>query len=78
MFFSKQASENKILGSKDINDLLYKALHSLGPQKRVLAIPPDKTRIHSRAGEITHMIYKFYGNNLTDILPALGTHTPMT
>ncbi|MCD6565206.1 MAG: DUF2088 domain-containing protein [Bacteroidales bacterium] len=78
MFFSKQASENKILESKDINDLLYKALYSLGPQKRVLAIPPDKTRIHSRAGEITQMIYKFYGNNLTDILPALGTHAPMT
>ncbi len=78
MFYSKQASENKILGVKDINDLINKALYNLGPQRKVLAIPPDKTRFHSRAGMITQMIYKFYGNNLADILPALGTHNPMT
>ena len=78
MFYSKQASENKILELKDINDTLFQVLYSLGPQKKVLAIPPDKTRFHSRAGEITQMIYEFYGNNLTDILPALGTHNPMT
>ena len=78
MFYSKQASEKRILGIKDINDLLYEALYSLGPQKKVLALPPDKTRFHSRAGEITQMIHKFYGKNLTDILPALGTHAPMT
>ncbi len=78
MFFSRQASDNKILGLKDINDLLYEALYSLGPQKKVLALPPDKTRFHSRAGEITQMIYEFYGKHLTDILPALGTHAPMS
>ena len=78
MFYSKQASEKRILGIKDINDLLYKALYSMGPQKKVLAIPPDKTRFHSRAGEITQMVHKFYGKNLTDILPALGTHAQMT
>ncbi len=78
MFFSKQASEKRILGIKDINDLLYEALYSLGPQKKVLAIPPDKTRFHSRAGEITQMVHKFYGKDLTDILPALDTHAPMS
>jgi len=78
MFFSKQASDKKILGFNDLSDLIYEALYSLGPQKKVLAIPPDITRIHSRAGEITQMIHKFYGNSLADILPALGTHAPMT
>ena len=78
MFFSKQASDKKILGLKDLSDLLYEALYSLGPQKKVLAIPPDNTRIHSRAGELTQMIHEFYGNHLADILPALGTHSPMT
>ncbi|MCK4699169.1 MAG: DUF2088 domain-containing protein [Bacteroidales bacterium] len=78
MLFFKQASDNKILGFKDLRGLLYETLYKLGPRKKVLAIPPDNTRIHSRAGEITQMIYKFYGNNLADILPALGTHAPMT
>ncbi|MCK4630244.1 MAG: DUF2088 domain-containing protein, partial [Bacteroidales bacterium] len=78
MFFSKQASEKKILGLKDLRVLLHEALYNLGPQKKVLALPPDKTRFHSRAGEITQMIHEFYGNHLADILPALGTHAPMT
>ena len=78
MFFSKQVSDKKNLGLKDLSDLLYEALYSLGPQKKVVAIPPDHTRIHSRAGEITQMIHEFYGNHLADILPALGTHAPMT
>lgn len=77
MLFSKQASDKKILGLKDLRGLLYEALYNLGPQKKVIAIPPDHTRIHSRAGEITQMIHEFYGNHLADILPALGTHAPM-
>jgi nickel-dependent lactate racemase len=44
----------------------------------VLVIPPDFTRFHSKAGEITGLIYKYYKKNLKDILPALGTHVPMT
>jgi nickel-dependent lactate racemase len=41
-------------------------------------VPPDFTRFHSRSGEITTLIYKYYKENLKDILPALGTHVPMT
>ena len=41
-------------------------------------MPPDCTRFHSRAGEITSYIYKYYKDSLKDILPALGTHNPMT
>lgn len=57
---------------------LYQALSKLGPRKKVLAIPPDYTRLPSRAGELTEMTWNFYRNILTDVLPALGTHTPMT
>jgi len=45
--------------------------------KKVLAIPPDFTRFHSQAGLLTSFIYKYYKEALTDILPALGTHTAM-
>ena len=46
--------------------------------KKVLVVPPDFTRFHSRAGDITTLIYNYYKENLKDILPALGTHSPMT
>ena len=48
--------------------------------KNVLIIPPDFTRFHSNAGYITNVYY----HALTemgcevDILPALGTHVPVT
>ena len=44
----------------------------------MLAIPPDITRLNSLGGEITAIANDYYGDVLTDILPALGTHSPMT
>jgi nickel-dependent lactate racemase len=44
----------------------------------VLAVPPDFTRFHSRAGDLTTLIHDYYREKLTDVLPALGTHSPMT
>jgi nickel-dependent lactate racemase len=64
--------------SKELHQALIEALDALGHRKKVLAIPPDYTRFHSFAGELTSSCYQYYGNRLTDILPALGTHTPMT
>lgn len=57
---------------------LYAALDKLGPRRKVLALPPDFTRFHSLAGPLTRFAYDYYGERLTDILPAIGTHTPMT
>ena len=54
------------------------ALGKLGERKRVVAVPPDFTRFHSKAGELTEMAWEFFGDALVDVLPALGTHTPMT
>jgi hypothetical protein len=39
---------------------------------------PIVPRFHSRAGELTSYIYRYYKDSLKDILPALGTHSPMT
>jgi nickel-dependent lactate racemase len=57
---------------------LYEAFAKLGDRKKVLAVPPDFTRFHSKAGELTEMAWEFYGDRMTDVLPALGTHTAMT
>jgi len=73
-----RGDENDNLSSEDLKEGLCAALEKLGPKKKVLAVPPDFTRCHSRAGELTFFAWQYYGSGLTDILPALGTHAAMT
>jgi nickel-dependent lactate racemase len=56
---------------------LYQVFQTLGARNKVIAIPPDFTRFHSRAGALTSMTYEYYQDKLVDIMPALGTHVPM-
>jgi nickel-dependent lactate racemase len=77
LLFAK-GSESSELDLKDLREGLFKALDAIGPVKKVLVIPPDMTRIHSRAGDLTRFAWEYYGNRLADIMPALGTHVPMT
>ena len=53
-------------------------LEAIKPREKVLIIPPDYTRFHSRAGILTQFVYEYYGAKVKDIIPALGTHLPMT
>lgn len=47
--------------------------------KKVLLLPPDYTRMYSGAGKITNMYYNLLKDKCTvDIMPALGTHRPVT
>jgi nickel-dependent lactate racemase len=62
----------------ELRACLRTALDAVGARKRVLVVPPDYTRRHSFAGELTRFAYEYYRDRLTDVLPALGTHTPMT
>ena len=57
--------------------MLLEALAKLGERRRVLAVPPDQSREHSRAGELTRFAWDYYGDRLKAVLPAIGTHTPM-
>jgi nickel-dependent lactate racemase len=57
---------------------LFAAFERLGPRRKVLAVPPDFTRFHSRGGEMARYAWQYYGDRLADVLPALGTHSPMT
>lgn len=78
MIYFEKGGKNLELSHDDIREGLNLALDRLGRRKKVLAVPPDITRAHSLAGPITEMAWEYYGDNLTDILPALGTHAPMT
>ena len=47
--------------------------------KKVLILPPDFTRMYSGAGKITAIYYELLKDTCqVDIMPALGTHVPMT
>jgi nickel-dependent lactate racemase len=68
----------RALTNGELNECLFRALDALGPRQQVLVIPPDFTRSHSLAGELTKAAWEYYGPRLRCVLPALGTHRPMT
>ena len=54
-------------------------LRQRGPLQRVLILPPDMTRLHSWAGFLTCELYEqLHQSAEVAILPAVGTHLPMT
>jgi len=78
MLYFERGSVGDTLSSDDLRAGLFQALERLGPRRRVLVVPPDFTRFHSQAGVLTKFAHEFFGPALTDVLPALGTHTPVT
>ena len=78
MIYYEKGSPQTSLSRDDLKRGLNEALNNLGERQKVLAVPPDYTRLPSKAGELTEIAWEYYGDKLTDILPALGTHTPMT
>lgn len=76
--------KNIILKSDDITDFqiekaLKESVSNLNKKiKKVLLLPPDFTRFHSKAGKITQMYYDILSRTCcVDIMPAIGTHMPM-
>lgn len=78
MLYFAEGSKDRSISPEEVRRALNSVFDSLGKKRRVLAIPPDFTRFNSFAGPITEMAYDFFGDALTDIMPALGTHSPMT
>jgi nickel-dependent lactate racemase len=61
-----------------LREALFNALGRIGSRRRVIVIPPDSSRFHSRAGDLTRYAYEYFRDSLHCILPALGTHAPMS
>jgi nickel-dependent lactate racemase len=76
--FFAAGSPTTEMSMDEIRANLAHALNQLGPRRKVLALPPDFTRMHSQSGTLTEMIWQHYGDALVDVLPALGTHKPMS
>lgn len=78
MLYYARGSKNDNITQDEVRSALAAVFESMGAKKRVLALPPDFTRLNSYAGPITEMVYDYFGETLTDVMPALGTHVPMT
>jgi nickel-dependent lactate racemase len=59
-------------------ELLAESLGRIGRRDKVLAVPPDMTRLHSQAGVLTCAARTHLGDRLKAVLPAIGTHSAVT
>src|SRR5882672_8493102 len=73
-----QGGPDREFSADELRDLFLATLEKLGKRSNVLAIPPDHTRVASRAGELTRHAWKYYGSSLSMVMPALGTHRAMS
>lgn len=73
------AKSEEGLSKEEIREALLRSLEGR-TLKHVLIIPPDFTRFHSNSGYITNVYYHALVDMgcEVDILPALGTHVPVT
>lgn len=78
MLLTAMGGPDSVISDKELGRLLYEALDRLGPRRRVIIVPPDISRIHSLAGKLTEAAWEYYGDSIHAILPALGTHFPMS
>jgi nickel-dependent lactate racemase len=75
LYFATGGVESDLI--PQLQDLLVASLAKLGTRNRVLVVPPDYSRVHSRSGDLTRYAWQFYGDRLQAVLPALGTHAAM-
>ena len=75
-----EGSPSSIIDEAAATRLVDELVAGLGSPRRVLLVPPDYSRIHSQAGELTVAIYErlTLARCHVEILPAIGTHAPMT
>jgi len=68
------------IGERDIHTFVKKALDGIcRPVRKALIIPPDFTRSHSYGGKLTAVYYELLKERCeVTIMPALGTHVPLT
>lgn len=78
--YAARSGVNLALTDHEKLQLLQSALNKIDrPLRKVLIVPPDFTRFNSNAGPLTAMLYDLLSPKAQiDIMPALGTHVPMT
>ena len=77
MLYYSESGPEREFGREQARAALEKIAESFSDRKKVLILPPDMTRAHSGAGMLTELMWQNLGDRISDILPALGTHSPM-
>lgn len=75
--YFEQGSPTTVFSDQELRSALQSVFQQLGDREKVLVVPPDFTRYHSQAGKLTGMTYQHFGEKISDVMPALGTHDPM-
>lgn len=78
MIYAARGSETGEISGEELRQLISRTLRFLDGKKHITAVTPDITRIHSRGGEISTILYSLLGDRVGAVLPAVGTHVPMT
>ena len=81
MLYYSSENEKQDFKEDALFEVLENFINNISKKRRldkVMVIPPDFTRFHSRAGKITQYLYKILGSKLKLVMPALGTHYGMT
>jgi nickel-dependent lactate racemase len=77
MLFYENGAPGAVIDERMLREGVERAVAHLGRGSKLLLVPPDITRLHSRAGEVTRYIYERNPSAVGAIMPALGTHRPM-
>ena len=64
------------LPREELRAALVETLRKLEPRRKVLALPPDFTRANSMAESLCCIAYEYFGDRLTDIMPAQARTSP--
>ncbi len=77
--FAGQGSASSSISEAELRCMIHATIEKSGKTvKKLLLLPPDHTRLNSYAGRIAEMIWEDYHESCAiDIMPALGTHSPM-
>jgi nickel-dependent lactate racemase len=78
MMYAEFSSVNENIPPELLEGIVKDILGNIKNRGRVMAVVPDITRMQSRAGDILKIVYENLKEKLSAVMPALGTHLPMT
>ena len=78
--YAEKCGVDIIISDAELREMVIATVENVGKTSgRMLILPPDHTRLNSMAGRITEIVWETYSAMWNiDIMPALGTHAPMT